>query len=287
MDRTNLAWCPPWKPNLETEIQGWELSPSPPTPDVARRASSSFSESPPRFPNMHLSHPHFLGSPSWVEAMRLMRRGSAQICLMTRKADSWILTALVAQRCTCFVLFSHLPQSSRNCPQNPVWMPRRQGSLANQGCWFLCLRLRTSVFPRSAVACGTLCSFWNLASSQNRDSLFTEGKSCLFVSALDARKEKEKKKEINCLPIWLVFGQKISIFLSPHPPLGVNLFCRGSEMKRCVFSYNLWPFYSWHLGSPISGHFSSLSEIDFTFTAISFNDFERIQLIFEGRGRLF
>lgn len=103
--------------------------------------------------------------------------GSAQICLMTRKADSSVLTTF-GQR---HLLFSTLLHSSRNCSDKPVWMQRCWASLANKNCWFLCLRFRTSAFACEVVACGTTCSLYNLASSQNRDSLFSEERAaCLY-----------------------------------------------------------------------------------------------------------
>lgn len=90
-------------------------------------------------------------------------------------------------------VFSTRTHSSRNCPQKPLWSQRCQCLLATKDCWFFCLRFRTSVSVCRTVASGTPRSFWKLSSSQNRDSLFREGKSWLFVSAMDAKKKKKNQ----------------------------------------------------------------------------------------------
>lgn len=169
---------------------------------------------------MHLSHPHFLGPPSWVGAMRLMRRGSAQICLMTRKADSWILTALVAQRCTCFVLFFHPPSLQQELPTEPrvdaktprlisqpgllVPLPETQDlsvSPQRRGMWNSMLLLKSGVLTEQGQPV-----HW--------------GEELLVCFSSGCQKRKGKKKKRNQLFAYLagIWAENL-YFPLPPPPL--------------------------------------------------------------------
>lgn len=141
------------------EIQGWsKLSTSPQIPDPCTPCSITASF---RIPHdfiinseVHQSQHSLPVFSLWGEEMLLMRMGSAQTCLMTRKADSSVLTPLFEQRRTCLVP-GGIAHRAHVDPETP-------GSLANKNCWFLCLRFRTQCLPAGLwhVELRTACVIW-------------------------------------------------------------------------------------------------------------------------------
>lgn len=112
-----------------------------------------------------------------VEEMLLTRQGSAQICLMTRKADSSIFALpdlAKAHTYSVFPLCFFPAGIAHTSPCGPT------DAKACQGRAFPCLCFRrTRGFAFWAVACSPLLSLEIWPPVWNRDSLFVEGKNAV------------------------------------------------------------------------------------------------------------